>query len=183
MGVEGHPWDTALFTGAVAHVESYQRDVAVLDSAYTSFQRPKLPMPQGWLALCTFLASTSVFVWLQLANIALRPLSAKLVPSHAWCHQRSKGPWHPPLPNPRNFGQHRCWITGATTRHPQTGRVTSSHGHTLGESPSLCSPSAYLLLGPAGLLEHHPGDVGSLRVGHGVGGQVALVLEARLALI
>ena len=41
---------------------------------------------------------------------------------------------------------------------------------------------AYLLLGPAGLLEHHPGDVGSLRVGHGVGGQVALMLEARLAL-
>ena len=50
MGVEGHPWDSALFTGAVAHVESYQRDVAVLDSAYTSFQSPKLPMPQGWLA-------------------------------------------------------------------------------------------------------------------------------------
>ena len=90
-------------------------------------------------------------------------------------------PLAPPLPNPRNFGQHRCWITGATTRHPQTGRVTSSHGHTLGESPSLCSPSAYLLLGPAGLLEHHPGDVGSLRVGHGGFGQVAL-LEARLAL-
>ena len=40
---------------------------------------------------------------------------------------------------------------------------------------------AYLLLGPAGLLEHHPGDVGSLRVGHGGFGQVAL-LEARLAL-
>ena len=40
---------------------------------------------------------------------------------------------------------------------------------------------AYLLLGPAGLLEHHPGDVGSLRVGHGGGGQVAL-LVARLAL-
>ena len=71
MGVEGHRWDSALFTGAVAHVESYQRDVAVLDSVNTSFQRPKLPMPQGWLALCTFLASASVFVWLQLANIAL----------------------------------------------------------------------------------------------------------------
>ena len=41
--------------------------------------------------------------------------------------------------------------------------------------------AAYLLLGPAGLLEHHPGDVGSLRVGHGGFGQVAL-LEARLAL-
>ena len=73
MGVEGHPWDSALFTGAAAHVESYQRDVAVLDSVNTSFQRPKLPVPQGWLALCTFLASTSVFVWLQLASIALRP--------------------------------------------------------------------------------------------------------------
>ena len=41
--------------------------------------------------------------------------------------------------------------------------------------------AAYLLLGPAGLLEHHPGDVGSLRVGHSGFGQVAL-LEARLAL-
>ena len=137
MGVEGHPWDSALFTGAVAHVESYQRDVAVLDSAYTSFQSPKLPMPQGWLALCTFLASASVFVWLQLASIALRPLSAKLVPSHAWCHQRSKGPWHPLLPNPRNFGQHRCWITGATTHGIPKQAESQLHMVTLWERAPL----------------------------------------------
>ena len=62
MGVEGHPWDSALFTGAVAHVESYQRDVAVSDSAYTSFQHPKLQCHRdGWLSALFWLRLRCLF--------------------------------------------------------------------------------------------------------------------------
>ena len=109
MGVEGRSWDSAVFT-AISHTWSLinRRGVnaAILTStAVAAFYNLKLAT--GWLS-CTFLAS-AVFVWLLLPCFAFEPLTAKLVPSHAYRHQRSKGLRHPL--HPGNFGQspdNRC---------------------------------------------------------------------------
>ena len=89
MGVEGRSWDSAVFT-AISHTWSLinRRGVNATVAAFYN-----LKLATGWLS-CTLLAS-AVFVWLLLLCFAIEPLTAKLVPSHAYRHQRSKGLRHP----------------------------------------------------------------------------------------
>ena len=127
MGVEGRSRDSAVFT-AITHMWNLINQKGEccqfnLHSAVTAFYNLKLAT--GWLS-STLLAS-AVFVWLLLPCFAFGPLSAKLVPSHACCHQRSKGLRHPdPLSTPVILVSRP--ITGATTcPNRQCHNFTWSH--------------------------------------------------------
>ena len=129
MGVEGRSWDSAVFT-AISHTWSLinRRGVnaAILTStAVAAFYNLILKLATGWLS-CTLLAS-AVFVWLLLPCFAIEPLTAKLVPSHAYRHQRSKGLRHP-LPLSSRVILVSPPITGATTSpNGQCHNFTWSH--------------------------------------------------------
>ena len=127
MGVEGRSRDSAVFT-AITHMWNLINEMGEcchlnVHSAVTAFYNLKLAT--GW-GSGTLLAS-AVFVWLLLPCFAFRPLSAKLVPSHAYCHQRSKGLRHPPpLSTPLILISRP--ITGATTcPNSQCHNFTWSH--------------------------------------------------------
>ena len=152
-----------------------------LHTAVTAFYHLKLaPLLVGSLHLVGFssvcLAAAAAMLCIWAPQSQTGPQSRLLPPKV----ERPAAPLSPL--HPSNFGQspdNRC-------HHMPKQAVSQLHMVTLLErEPSFFTLSfkagAYLLLGPAGLLEHHPGDVGSLRVGHGGFGQVAL-LEARLAL-
>ena len=181
MDIEGRSRDSTVLTAlAHTHVVPYQRDrlKCYHFNPHSFYAGPSRAVP------ATVTAWISALCWLQQClfgsrSIAFGPLSTKLVSVTLTATKGRKACGTlSSLSTPVILVSRP--ITGATTRpNRQCHNFTWSHyGETsfffsLWPLAKVGFRAAYLLLGPAGLLEHHPGDVGSLRVGHGGGGQVA----------